>query len=392
MAVGECCAKLRLLVLVQVCAWLLPSCSTSGQGPAEAPGALDVVGFDFLLDALSHGDASDRRGPAAWQQGALATGLRRGLADALRDSPRLHVMPHRRSLSPGQDLRLEVGETGHAVTVSRASIFGRRRRPGGPPSGAGEEAALRSAATFHRYDTATPQSLLDLNCTVQAVLKTETGWKNQEYNLISHSLGGSDWILAVVVSDMRNYKLEQWANAPVDQYLESIAYDSQRLGYSIVKYSTGTGQVAWISGTGNTGDADGLAGEAVFSSRITSLAWYPSCSAYAWSINDCPPLKPGPARPNFYQPEGGAQWVYVVSLRTQLCLCVGVCCVCVVLHYAPTCCHRWPLLPCRGMQEEKDTEASRRVRHWAQGAGPSCAGDGASERKAHSVMLGMHEH
>ena len=330
------------LALALVCAWLLlPSSSTSGEQEHGAP--LEVIGFDGLLGALAHGHAAHGHGPAGradrQEGGVLAAALRRGLANALRDAPRLRVMPHRRSLHPGQEMRLEVEETGHAVTVSRASLLLHRwRRPGGLPTGARDEAALRSAATYHRYDTATPQGLLDLNCTVRALLKTDTKWKPDgstgngdqaikgEYNVISHSVAGSEadqqWVLAVVVRDMRNYKLAQWANSGSDQNFDGLEYDPERLGFSIVKYNHRTGNVPWESGTGGTGYADGKATEAVFSDRITSLAWYPSCSATDWRNKMCPPVRPGPARPSFYQPQGGEQWIFVVGLRARLCACV----------------------------------------------------------------------
>ena len=57
-------------------------------------------------------------GPA----GAGGDDLRRGLLDVLQDAPHLHVLPQRRSLDPQQPLRLEVEDTGQAVSVTRAHL------------------------------------------------------------------------------------------------------------------------------------------------------------------------------------------------------------------------------------------------------------------------------
>ena len=46
----------------------------------------------------------------------------RGLADILKDAPRLRVAAQRRSVRPDDLLRLEVQDTGHVVTVTRAHM------------------------------------------------------------------------------------------------------------------------------------------------------------------------------------------------------------------------------------------------------------------------------
>jgi len=323
----------RIVAVLLVAAILLPACSTSEEAVAGGPERLPLLSFAELVDAISAGgDARGGRGLAeklARQEGgALTASLRRELAGILKDAPRLHVLPRRRSLRADEDVRLEVEDTGQAIIVSRESLHRRRRRrPAEGKTSVNGPASLLSTATYHRYETTTPQGLLDINCTVQAVLKTTTNWNNKDYNLISHSVAGSKWVIAVVLRYPDRYKQAQWVTEQDDRNLEDLGYTPEGgwaalLGFSIIKYSYEDGQSdpsqqkglgGWISGTGEVGFEDGGASTAVFSDLITSIAWHPSCSASDWLYNRCPPLTPGPGRPNFYQPIGGKQWVFVAD-------------------------------------------------------------------------------
>jgi len=328
-AVCGCTVHFIVLLLFS----LLPTCSTSAEARgSDASPRAPVLSVTDLVDAISAGGGRSRTGlgdKLAAREGSVTptASLLRGLADILKDAPRLHVAAQRRSVHPDDLIRLEVEDTGHAVTVTRAHMNRQRLHTAGWTQGpdAGHP-SLRSPATYHRYDIVSPQDLLStLNCTSQAQSRTLSNWKDQSFNVISHAIGGKDEVIAVVVADPDTYKKEQWVNDQDERQTGGISIDYSRVGFSIVRYdfSGSSSSPRWISGSGAIGYRDGnpwkhsgratSGPHAVFSDRITSLAWYPSCSDADWTSNLCPPTVPGPARPNFHQPVGGAQWIYVAD-------------------------------------------------------------------------------
>ena len=117
------------MAVLLLAALLQPTCSASEEAAAaQGPTPLPVLSVADLVDAISGGAGGPGgRGLAeklAKQEGnsILTASLRRGLFHVLKQSPRLHVTSQRRSMNPLGDLRLEVEETGHAVTVSRAHL------------------------------------------------------------------------------------------------------------------------------------------------------------------------------------------------------------------------------------------------------------------------------
>jgi len=311
------------VMMVLVATVLLPGCTTSEEAATVAtpPSRLAVLSVAELVEYIARGGGDAGRGLAEKldkkEGGTVTASLRRGLNNILEGAPRLHVAPHRRSLSPHDFLRLEVEETGHAVTVSRAHLHRQRQRsPGRTRAGVDDgHMSLLSTTTYHRYKSVTASYLLD-NCTARALAKTSSDWNLKSYNLISHAVGGTTQIIAVVVTDPDNYKKEQWVTDEKDRNTESVTVDYKRVGFSIVRYDYrlgGGGNLQWTSGSGAIGYVDGKHDEATFSDRITSVSWYPSCSATDWFNKKCSPARGGPGRPNFYQPTGGTQWIYVAD-------------------------------------------------------------------------------
>ena len=215
-------------------------------------------------------------GPA----GAGGDALRRGLLDVLQDAPRLHVLPQRRSLDPQQPLRLEVEDTGQAVSVTRAHLYRQRQHAAGQAAApARGSQALRA---LHELESKSPAQLG--SCTANATRKIPTNWKNQNYNLVSHGIvfgattlsTGKTEVIAVVMRDPDMYKLEQWKNDQDDRNTAQISIDQDRIGFSIVKFDYQLGAACsscWTSGVGAIGFQDGRKDAAIFSDRITSLAW-----------------------------------------------------------------------------------------------------------------------
>jgi len=314
--------RIASVMLVLVAAVLLPGCTTLEEAATVAtpPSRLAVLSVAELVEYIARGGGDAGRGLAEKldkkEGGTVTASLRRGLNNILEGAPRLHVAPHRRSLSPHDFLRLEVEETGHAVTVSRAHLHRQRQRsPGRTRAGVDDgHMSLLSTATYHRYESVTASYLLD-NCTARALAKTSSNWNLNSYNLISHAVGGTTEIIAVVVTDPDKYKKEQWVTDEKDRNTESVTVDYKRVGFSIVRYDyrLGGGNSQWTSGSGAIGYVDGKRDEATFSERITSVSWYPSCSSTDWFNKKCSPARAGPGRPNFYQPTGGTQWIYVAD-------------------------------------------------------------------------------
>ena len=212
--------------------------------------------------------------------GAGGEALRRRLLDVVQDAPRLHVLPQRRSLDPQQPLRLEVEDTGQAVSVTRAHLYRQRQHAAGQAAApARGSQALRA---LHELERKSPTQLG--SCTANATRKITTNWKNQNYNLVSHGIvfgattlsTGKTEVIAVVMRDPDMYKLEQWKNDQDDRNTAQISIDQNRIGFSIVKFDYQLGAACsscWTSGVGAIGFQDGRKDAAIFSDRITSLAW-----------------------------------------------------------------------------------------------------------------------
>ena len=208
---------MRVACMLLMAAALLPSCSTSEEMAAAVPARTAVLSIEDLVETiLGRQTAHDVAEKLPEQEGgALASSLRRSLADVLKNAPRLHVRAQRRSVKEEEGMRLEVEETGHAVTVSRAHLH--RARPRGPES---VSAASNShkfhvnaidprfytispgtvASAVHRYLNATPEFLRSKNCSAQAQSKSGSSWNRQKYNQISHAVAGTLEITSEIIA------------------------------------------------------------------------------------------------------------------------------------------------------------------------------------------------
>ena len=231
MCAGKC-SQWALYVLLAIT--LVSSCTTLEDK------VLPVLSIDEMVGILARGRSDFENGHAlagaeGLQQGSvLAAELRRGLLDVLKISPRLHVQPQRRALDAKQLMRLEVEETGHAVSVSRGRLLHKFRAPRLPDY----DHSPMSTLSTHVTSTTTPEDLIRDNCTTQAQSKASTRWRNENYNLISHGIifgatpkiPGNTEVIAVVMSDPDMYKKEQWVNdeqernAPLDIDVNKVGF------------------------------------------------------------------------------------------------------------------------------------------------------------------------
>ena len=201
--------------MLLIAAAFLPSCSTSEEMAGAVPARTAVLSIEDLVETiLGRQTAHDVVEKLPKQEGgALASSLRRSLADVLKNAPRLHVRAQRRSVKEEEGMRLEVEETGHAVTVSRAHLHrARLRRPESASAASNSHkfhvnaidprfytiSPETVASAVHRYLNATPQFLLSNNCSAQAQSKTRSNWDKKGYNQISHAVAGTSEIIAVV--------------------------------------------------------------------------------------------------------------------------------------------------------------------------------------------------
>jgi len=202
--------------MLLIAAALLPSCSTSEEMAAAVPvPRTAVLSIEDLVETILGRQATHDVAEKLPKQegGALASSLRRSLADVLKNAPRLHVRAQRRSVKEEEGMRLEVEETGHAVTVSRAHLHrARLRRPESLSAASNSHkfhvnaidprfytiSPETVASAVHRYLNVTPEFLRSNNCSAQAQSKTRSNWNEQKYNQISHAVAGTSEIIAVV--------------------------------------------------------------------------------------------------------------------------------------------------------------------------------------------------